>query len=74
LRFPAEESTFFSYETRCFHRVASSWLGDLFVVVPGQWRRIIGSSQNAATPKFIFFADRRMFKQNPIKAAVFSTI
>ncbi|WP_447880424.1 hypothetical protein, partial [Serratia fonticola] len=67
-------STFFSYETRCFHRVASSWLGDLFVVIPGQWRRIIGSSQNAATPKFIFFADRRMFKQNPIKAAVFSTI
>ncbi|WP_447882953.1 hypothetical protein, partial [Serratia fonticola] len=75
---PAEESTFFSYETRCFHRVASSWLGDILCykefVVPGQWRRIIGSSQNAATPKFIFFADRRMFKQNPIKAAVFSTI
>ncbi|WP_447880250.1 hypothetical protein, partial [Serratia fonticola] len=71
---PAEESTFFSYETRCFHRVASSWLGDCFVVVPGQWRRIIGSSQNAATPKFTFFSDRRMFKQNSIKAAVFSTI
>ncbi|WP_029711830.1 hypothetical protein, partial [Serratia fonticola] len=42
-----------------FHRVASSWLGDLFVVVPGQWRRIIGSSRKGATPKF-----KKLFKRS----------
>ncbi|MBP1000227.1 hypothetical protein, partial [Serratia fonticola] len=41
--------------------VASSWLGDLFVVVPGQWRRIIGSSQKGATPKF-----KKLFKRSNI--------
>ncbi|MFC0228533.1 hypothetical protein, partial [Serratia aquatilis] len=52
IRFPAEESSLFLIKKWCFHRLAASWLGDLSVVVPGQWRRIIGSSENAATPNF----------------------
>ncbi|MEX2943606.1 hypothetical protein, partial [Serratia fonticola] len=61
---------FFSYETRCFHRVASSWLGDLFVVVPGQWRRIIGSSQKGATPKFKKLFKRGFFRQNAAQGSI----
>ncbi|WP_211254284.1 hypothetical protein, partial [Rahnella aquatilis] len=41
----------------------SSRPGDVSVVVPGQWRRIIGSSQKAATLKFTFFANRSLFRQ-----------
>ncbi|HHQ4313303.1 TPA: hypothetical protein ACSP7Z_003978, partial [Serratia fonticola] len=58
---------------RCFHRVASSWLGDLFVVVPGQWRRIIGSSQKGATPKFKKLFKRGFFRQNAVLFVVFAT-
>src|SRR5471032_1299298 len=46
LRFPAEESRDYSFEPSSL----SSSPGDVLVVVPGQWRRIIGSSQKAATP------------------------
>ncbi|WP_207774967.1 hypothetical protein, partial [Serratia liquefaciens] len=43
------------------------------VVVPGQWRRIIGSSQKAATPKCKKLFKRGIFRQNAEQASVFVT-
>ncbi|WP_261150481.1 hypothetical protein, partial [Serratia plymuthica] len=39
------------------------------VVVPGQWRRIIGSSQKAATPKCKKLFKRGFFRQNAAQAS-----
>ncbi|QCR37487.1 hypothetical protein C1N62_16125 [Nissabacter sp. SGAir0207] len=36
----------------------------MLVVVPGQWRRIIGSSRRAATPNFKKLSDRSFFHHN----------
>ncbi|HHQ6575484.1 TPA: hypothetical protein ACSTLY_002911, partial [Serratia fonticola] len=70
---PPEESTFISV----FSPGWSSWLGDLVlvrgVVVPGQWRRIIGSSQKGATPKFKKLFKRGFFRQNAVLLVVFAT-
>ncbi|WP_262188351.1 hypothetical protein, partial [Serratia entomophila] len=40
------------------------------VVVPGQWRRIIGSSPKAATPKCKKLFKRGFFRQTGQKAAL----
>ncbi|WP_261280211.1 hypothetical protein, partial [Serratia quinivorans] len=52
-------------------------LGDLVlvrgVVVPGQWRRIIGSSQKAATPKCKKLFKRGLFQQSAAQVSVFVT-
>ncbi|WP_429620020.1 hypothetical protein, partial [Serratia sp. 2723] len=43
------------------------------VVVPGQWRRIIGSYQKGATPKFKKLFKRGFFRQNAVLFVVFAT-
>ncbi|MCL1031553.1 hypothetical protein, partial [Serratia silvae] len=50
------------------------WLGDILCykefVVPGQWRRIIGSSQKGATPKFKKLFKRGFFRQNAAQGSI----
>ncbi|WP_411703974.1 hypothetical protein, partial [Edaphovirga cremea] len=42
------------------------------VVVPGQWRRIIGSSRQPATPNFKKLFKRKFFRQKDKITPVFS--
>ncbi|AUU88604.1 hypothetical protein C2U55_05590 [Enterobacteriaceae bacterium ENNIH3] len=43
----------------------------MFAVVPCQWRRIIGSSQEVTSPNFKKLFNRLFFAQKVIKARVF---
>ncbi|AVZ82085.1 hypothetical protein DBV23_07295 [Edwardsiella ictaluri] len=54
---PAESSSYFL--------AFSDWLGDVSAVVPGQWRRIIGTSRDVTSLNFKIYIVRFFFQQNP---------
>ncbi|EFE21415.1 hypothetical protein EDWATA_03615 [Edwardsiella tarda ATCC 23685] len=53
----------FRPQSQAFIFAFSAWLGDVVVVVPGQWWRIIGTSHEVTSLNFKKSAVRFIFQQ-----------
>ncbi|MEG2954427.1 MAG: hypothetical protein RR850_14480, partial [Hafnia sp.] len=52
----------------------SSSPSDVCVVVPGQWWRIIGTSERLTTPNYKIFFNRAKFTQKMILSRIFTHV